>query len=80
MTSIGMTEEALKKAGWVPDRPRNNMGRYRRVYTKDGRQLALVAEGSGVVIVFEWSASLGWTRACTGAHGDVLHWIEREAR
>lgn len=80
IVSIGMIEEALRKAGWVQDRPRNNLGRYRAVYTKDGRQLALVAGNNGTVAVFEWSESMGWTRAYTGYHDDVLHWVGREAR
>lgn len=80
IVSIGMIEEALRKAGWMQDRPRNNLGRYRVVYTKDGRQLALVAGGNGTVAVFEWSESMGWTRARTGTHDEVLKWVEREAR
>lgn len=80
ITSIGMIEEALRKAGWALDRPRNNLGRYRVVYTKDGRQLALVAGNNGAVAIFEWSESMGWTRAHTGTHDDVLKWVEREAR
>lgn len=80
IVSIGMIEEALRKAGWVQDRPRNNLGRYRAVYTKDGRQLALVAGNNGTVAVFEWSESMGWTCAYTGYHDDVLHWVGREAR
>lgn len=80
ITSIGMIEEALRKAGWALDRPRNNLGRYRAVYTKDGRQLALVAGHNGTVAIFEWSESMGWTRAYTGYHDDVLHWVGREAR
>nr|DAW01294.1 MAG TPA: hypothetical protein [Caudoviricetes sp.] len=77
---IGMIEEALRKAGWALDRPRNNLGRYRVVYTKDGRQLALVAGHNGAVAIFEWSGSMGWTRAYVGYHDEVLHWVEREAR
>jgi hypothetical protein len=77
---IGMIEEALRKAGWALDRPRNNLGRYRTVYTKDGRQLALVAGHNGTVAIFEWSESMGWTRAYVGYHDEVLKWIEREAR
>lgn len=77
---IGMIEEALRKAGWSLDRPRNNLGRYRAVYTKDGRQLALVAGNNGAVAIFEWSESMGWTRAYTGYHDEVLKWVEREAR
>ena len=77
---IGMIEEALRKAGWALDRPRNNLGRYRTVYTKDGRRLALVAGGNGAVAIFEWSESMGWTRAYTGYHDEALKWIEREAR
>jgi len=77
---IGMIEEALVKAGWVQDRPRNNLGRYRAEYTKDGRQLALVAGHNGTVAIFEWSESMGWTRAYVGYHDKVLKWIEREAR
>ena len=77
---IGMIEEALVKAGWALDRPRNNLGRYRVVYTKDGRQLALVAGHNGTVAIFEWSTSMGWTRAYVGYHDEVLKWIEREAR
>lgn len=77
---IGMIEEALRKAGWAQDRPRNNLGRYRAVYTKDGRQLALVAGHNGTVAIFEWSASMGWTRAYVGYHDEVLKWVEREAR
>ena len=77
---IGMIEEALEKAGWALDRPRNNLGRYRAVYTKDGRQLALVAGHNGTVAIFEWSESMGWTRAYVGYHDEVLKWIEREAR
>ena len=80
MTSIGMIEEALRKAGWALDRPRNNLGRYRAVYTKDGRQLTLVAGHNGTVAIFEWSESMGWTRAYVGYHDEVLKWIEREAR
>lgn len=80
ITSIGMIEEALTKAGWVQDRPRNNLGRYRVMYTKDGRQLALVAGGNGTVTIFEWSESMGWTRAYVGYHDEVLKWVEREAR
>lgn len=80
ITSIGMIEEALEKAGWVSDRPRNNLGHYRVVYTKDGRQLALVAGYNGTAAIFEWSTSLGWTRSFMGALGDVLRWVEREAR
>lgn len=77
---IGMIEEALRKAGWALDRPRNNLGRYRVVYTKDGRQLALVAGHNGAVAIFEWSESMGWTRAYAGYHDEVLKWVEREAR
>ena len=44
---IDMIEKALRKAGWALDRPRNNLGRYRVVYTKNGRQLALVAGNNG---------------------------------
>ena len=77
---IGMIEEALTKAGWALDRPRNNLGRYRVIYTKDGRQLALVAGGNGAVAIFEWSESMGWTRAYMGFPDDVLRWVEREAR
>lgn len=80
IVSIGMIEEALRKAGWALDRPRNNLGRYRAVYTKDGRQLALVAGGNGTVAIFEWSESMGWTRARTGTHDEVLKWVAREAR
>lgn len=80
IVSIGMIEEALKKAGWVQDRPRNNLGRYRVVYTKDGRQLALVVGNNGAVAIFEWSESMGWTRAYVGYHDEVLKWVEREAR
>lgn len=80
ITSIGMIEEALEKAGWVRDRPRNNLGRYRVVYTKGGRQLALVAGHNGTVAIFEWSTSMGWTRSFMGTLYDVLHWVEREAR
>ena len=80
MTSIGMIEEALRKAGWVQDRPRNNLGRYRAVYTKDGRQLALVAGHNGTVAIFEWSESMGWTRAYVGYHDEALKWVERGAR
>ena len=80
IVSIGMIEEALRKAGWVQDRPRNNLGRYRVVYTKDGRQLALVAGNNGAVAIFEWSESMGWTRARTGTHDEVLKWVAREAR
>ena len=80
IVSIGMIEEALRKAGWALDRPRNNLGRYRAVYTKDGRQLALVAGHNGTVAIFEWSTSMGWTRAYTGTHDEVLKWVEREAR
>ena len=64
----------------MQDRPRNNLGRYRVVYTKDGRQLALVAGNNGAVAIFEWSESMGWTRAYVGYHDEVLKWIEREAR
>lgn len=77
---IGMIEVALQKAGWALDRPRNNLGRYRTVYTKDGRKLALVAGGSGVVAIFEWRDPEGWTRAYMGFPDDVLRWVEREAR
>lgn len=77
---IGMIEEALRKAGWALDRPRNNLGRYRVVYTKDGRQLALVAGVGGTVAIFEWSESMGWTRAYMGYHDDVLKWVAGEAR
>lgn len=77
---IGMIEEALRKAGWALDRPRNNLGRYRVVYTKNGRQLALVAGNNGAVAIFEWSGCAGWTRAYTGYHDEVLKWVEREAR
>ena len=80
IASIGMIEEALTKAGWVQDRPRNNLGRYRVVYTKDGKQLALVAGGNGTVAIFEWSESMGWTQAYVGYHDAVLRWVEREAR
>lgn len=80
IVSIGMIEEALRKAGWALDRPRNNLGRYRVVYTKGGRQLALVAGHNGAVAIFEWSGSMGWTRAYVGYHDEVLHWVEREAR
>nr|DAM75821.1 MAG TPA: hypothetical protein [Caudoviricetes sp.] len=80
IVSIGMIEEALRKVGWVQDRPRNNLGRYRAVYTKDGRQLALVAGHNGAVAIFEWSESMGWTRAYVGYHDEVLKWVEREAR
>lgn len=80
ITSIGMIEEALRKAGWALDRPRNNLGRYRVVYTKDGRQLAFVAGNNGAVAIFEWSESMGWTRAYVGYHDEALKWIEREAR
>lgn len=80
IASIGMIEEAFKKAGWSLDRPRNNLGRYRAVYTKDGRQLALVAGHNGTVAIFEWSESMGWTRAYVGYHDEVLKWVEREAR
>lgn len=77
---IGMIEEALRKAGWVQDRPRNNLGRYRTVYTKDGRRLALAASGSGIVVVFEWREPEGWVHAYMGCHEDVLRWVEREVR
>lgn len=77
---IGMIEEALRKAGWAQDRPRNNLGRYRAVYTKAGRQLALVAGHNGAVAIFEWSGYAGWTRAYTGYHDEALKWVEREAR
>lgn len=77
---IGMIEEVLEKAGWALDRPRNNLGRYRVVYTKDGRRLALVAGNNGAVAIFEWSESMGWTRAYVGYHDEVLKWVEREAR
>lgn len=77
---IGMIEEALRKAGWALDRPRNNLGRYRVVYAKNGRQLALVAGNNGTVAIFEWSGSMGWTRAYVGYHDEVLKWIGREAR
>lgn len=80
IVSIGMIEEALRKAGWALDRPRNNLGRYRVVYTKNGRQLALVAGNNGAVAIFEWSESMGWTRARTGTHDEVLKWVEKEAR
>ena len=80
ITSIGLIEEALRRAGWALDRPRNNLGRYRVVYTKHGRQLALVAGNNGAVAIFEWSESMGWTRAYVGYHDEVLKWIEREAR
>ena len=80
IVSIGMIEEALRRAGWALDRPRNNLGRYRAVYTKDGRQLALVAGHNGTVAIFEWSESMGWTRARTGTHDEVLKWVAREAR
>lgn len=80
IVSIGMIEEALRKAGWALDRPCNNLGRYRVVYTKDGRQLALVAGNNGAVTIFEWSESMGWTRARTSTHDEVLKWIEREAQ
>lgn len=80
ITSIGMIEEALRRAGWVLDRPRNNLGRYRVVYTKGGRQLALVAGNNGAVAIFEWSESMGWTRAYVGYHDEVLKWVAREAR
>ena len=80
IVSIGMIEEALRKAGWVQDRPRNNLGRYRVVYTKDGHQLALIAGNNGAVAIFEWSESMGWTRARTGTHDEVLKWVEREVR
>lgn len=80
IVSIGMIEEALRKAGWALDRPRNNLGRYRVVYTKNGRQLALVAGNNGAVAIFEWNESMGWTRAYVGYHDDVLHWVKREAR
>lgn len=77
---IGMIEEALRKAGWALDRPRNNLGRYRVVYTKNGRRLALVAGNNGAVAIFEWIESMGWTRAYVGYHDEVLKWVEREAR
>ena len=80
IVGIGMIEEALEKAGWALDRPRNNLGRYRVVYTKNGRQLALVAGNNGAVAIFEWSESMGWTRAYVGYHDEVLKWIERGAR
>lgn len=80
IASIGMIEEALRKAGWALDRPRNNLGRYRVVYTKDGRQLALVVGGGGTVAIFERSESMGWTSAYVGYHDEVLKWVEREAR
>lgn len=80
MTSIGMIEEALRKAGWALDRPRNNLGRYRVVYTKDGRQLALIAWYAGAVAVYEWHPTMGWTKAYVGYHDEVLKWVEREAR
>lgn len=77
---IGMIEEALRKAGWALDRPRNNLGRYRVVYTKNRRQFALVAGHNGAVAIFEWSESMGWTQAYVGYHDEVLKWVEREAR
>lgn len=80
IVSIGMIEEALEKAGWTLDRPRNNLGRYRAVYAKSGRQLALVAGNNGAVAIFEWSESMGWTRAYVGYHDEVLKWVAREAR
>jgi hypothetical protein len=42
--------------------------------------LALVAGHNGTVAIFEWSESMGWTRAYVGYHDEVLKWIEREAR
>lgn len=80
MTSIGMIEEALRRAGWAQDRPRNNLGRYRTVFTKNGRQFALVAGNNGTVAIFEWSESMGWTNAYVGYHDAILRWVEREAR
>lgn len=80
IVSIGMIEEALRKAGWALDQPRNSLGRYRVVYTKDGRQLALVAGNNGAVAIFEWSESMGWTRAYVGYYDEVLNWVAREAR
>lgn len=80
MTSIGMIDEALQRAGWVQDRPRNQLGRFRMVYAKGGRRLALVFGYCDTVAVFEWDEHLGWTRAHTGTPGDVLRWVNREAR
>ena len=77
---IGMIEVALQKAGWALDRPRNNPGRYRMVYTRGERQLALIAWYDGAVAVYEWNRALGWTRSFMGTVGDVLRWVEREAR
>lgn len=76
----GVIDKALQRAGWVRDRPRNNLGRYRVVYTKGERRLALVDGYGDTVAVFEWDDRMGWTRAHTGTHDDVLRWINREAR
>lgn len=80
IVSTGMIDEALQRAGWVQDRPRNQLGRYRVVYAKGERRLALVCGYCDTVAVFERDEHLGWTRACTGTHDDVLRWINREAR
>lgn len=71
---------ALERHGWVRDRPRNSLGRFRMVYTRGEQQLALIAWYDGAVAVYEWSESLGWTRSFMGASDDVLRWVEREAR
>lgn len=80
IVSTGMIMEALQRAGWVRDRPRNNLGRFRMVYAKGERRLALAFGYCDTIVVFEWDEHMGWTRAHTGTHDDVLRWISREAR
>lgn len=78
--STGMIDEALQRAGWVRDRPRNQLGRFRMVYAKGERRLALVTGYDSTAGIFEWDDRMGWTRAHTGTPGDVLRWVNREAR
>lgn len=76
---IHMVGALLEARGWVRSRPKNQLGRFRTVYTRRGRHLALIPWQDYTLAIYERKEVVGWLRQVMGSYDTLAEWIDKEA-
>lgn len=76
---IHMVGALLEDRGWVRFRPKNQLGRFRVVYARRGRSLALIPWLDHTLAIYEHNEFAGWLRQVMGSYDTLAEWIDKEA-
>jgi len=76
---IHMVGALLEARGWARSRPKNQLGRFRTVYTRRSRSLALIPWQGSVLAIYERKEVVGWLRQVMGSYDTLAEWIDKEA-